>query len=300
MLKPSSKPILLKNVVIPETGEIVETAFIPKEGYKMVPIRQAEMYRKKVEVRQELKYFNELIGGSFTLHIEEGVRHLFNTNNFSDAEKVHIMYLGSFVNYEGRLMTRNNLPMTKELIRKKVKIKNKSRFNEFYTKLLFSEYIKELEGGVLWNSKLCFKGSPISKGTSSKNTIKTFDLTIQKLYEENEAKSLCIIFRMLPYVNKFHNVFCLNRDEIDFTRCKPLGLKQAAELLGEGDYRNLKQKLLRLRIGDEFIFSIRLTGSCTTIMVNPSLVWQSPKAPTPALMGDFSLAKAKLLESKQK
>jgi hypothetical protein len=286
-----------------ETGEVLKGVFIPSERtheYIITPVSKIEAYKKKKEARENLKCFNELVGGSFTFNLEESVVSLFNSNDFTEAEKVHVMYIGSFVNYNGFLMTKNNMPLTKKLLRRKIKINNSKRFYDFYKKLFYFELITEDAGKLKWNTGLCFKGSPKKSGTTSYKCFKTYDNTIQKLYETHEPKSLSIIFKLIPYLNKFHNVLCKSVEETEYDTCQPFNLSEIADLLGVNDASNLKKKLLRIRLGDEFVFSIRNTGTNTTVVMNPFLIWLSSYAPPNNLVGDFSIVKAKLLEAKNK
>ncbi|WP_430789468.1 hypothetical protein VBD025_03925 [Virgibacillus flavescens] len=291
-----------KKLIDKETGELVSGVFIPAElthDYRITPKAKIDAYYKKKEATEGLIYFNKLAGDSFTFSLKESVRELFQNNDFSDAEKVHIIYLGSYVNYDGYLMTKNNQIMTKKLLREKVKIKNKDRFYQFYNKLLHLNFIDENEGKIYWNNNMCFKGSPKKNGTSSSKVFKTYDEMIQRLYKMHQPKSIAIIYRLIPYLNKYHNVICKYSDEMEYEKCVPYGISEVAELLGIKDYRNLKAKLRRIRLDDEYIFSFRQTGTGTTVIINPFLVWLSTYAPASNLIGDFSLAKAKLLEERR-
>jgi hypothetical protein len=285
-----------------ETGEIGKGIFIPEDelvNHTVLNKNQIRAFKKTKEAKEGLVLFNNIVGGSFTFSVDNSVKELFSNDIFSDAEKVHIMFLGSFVNYNGFLMTKNNQPASKCWIFDKLKIRNKMRLYNFDNELLKQGYIIETDNRIYWNNRLCFKGATKINGVSSDKVYKTYDKTIQNLYYENQPKSLAIIFRLLPYLNKYHNVLCGDVGIRDFEECNPFSLRQVAELLGEKDFRNLKQKLLRIKLGDEFVFSIRNTGTSSTVIINPSLVWLSSYPPSSSLIGDFSIAKGKLLEEKK-
>ncbi|MFJ7729281.1 hypothetical protein ACIQXV_24550 [Neobacillus sp. NPDC097160] len=299
-----------------ETGEIKKGMLIPfevQDEYNLVHKKTAEAYKKKNEATDELNYFNSLNGSKYTFSVERSVIELFNNDAFSDSEKVHIMYLGSFVNYDGYLMSKKNQPIKKSDVMKMVQIRNRARFYDFYNKLVAMGLIKEKETvkvddngeiksiiRLYWNTDLSFKGSPKSNGTTSYKVIRKYDETIQRLYEENTAKSLVVIFKILPYLNKFHNVLCKDTEATDYNHSQPLTVQEVAVILGEDSRKFVQRKLLGLRVGDEYIFSIRKTGDKTNIIVNPSLVWLSSYPPSSNLLGDFSLAKKQLLEDRQK
>ncbi|USK45518.1 hypothetical protein [Cytobacillus oceanisediminis] len=291
-----------ETLVNPKTGELISGTLIPVEeqkNYRILNVSQLEAYTKKKQAKAELKLYNELIAGKFTFSIGDSVRELFNNQHFSDAEKVHIMYLGSFVNYKGILMTKNNHPATKKWLQDKLKIKNKKRFYDFYNKLVTFEFLIEANNRLYWNNNLCFKGSPKVNSISSSKVVKTYDAAIQQLYREHQPKSLAIIFRLIPYMNKYHNVLCKNIEATEYDCCIPYSLREIVELIGEKDTKYLKSKLQRIRLGNEFIFSFRQTGTVDTVIVNPSLFWLSSYAPPISLVGDFSLAKAKLLQERK-
>jgi len=274
--------------------------------------KSSEAYKKKSEATDDVNYFGSLNGTKYTFSIERSVIELFNNDNFSDSEKVHIMYLGSFVNYEGYLMNKNKQPLKKSDVMKVVQIRNRARFYSFYNKLVESGFVKEKEvvdvtkecikavTRMYWNTELSFKGSPKDNSTSSNKVYRTYDDTIQRLYEENPAKSLAIIFRLLPYLNKFHNVLCKDTEATDYNDSQPLTVEEVGEAIGEADKKYLQRRLLKLRVGDEFIFSLRKTGTKVNVIMNPSLVWLSAYPPSNNLVGDFSLAKKQLLEDKNK
>jgi hypothetical protein len=289
-----------------ETGELRKGTFIPVEvsdDYNVTNKASAEAFKKKHEAIDDVNYFGFLNGTKYTFNVERSVIDLFNNDAFSDSEKVHIMYLGSFVNYDGFLMTKNNQPIQKADVMKMVTIKNRKRFYDFYNRLVALGFIKEgssVTPRLYWNTSLSFKGSTAINGTKSNKVIRVYDETIQRLYEENPANSLVIIFRLLPYLNKFHNVLCNDTDATDYFHSNPLTVEEVGEAIGEGDKKYLQRRLLKLRVGDEYIFSLRKTGDKTNVILNPSLVWLSSYAPPSNLVGDFSLAKKHLLEDKKK
>lgn len=284
-----------------ETGELENGYLLQKnifETHILVSKNQINSFKKIKAAKEDLVQFNNIVGSSFTFTVQESVKELFNNESFSDAEKVHTMYLSSYVNYNGYLMTNNNKPATKQWVFDKLKIKNKKRLYTFYNKLVKHEFIIEDSNRLYWNQCLGFKGSTQDKGIKSNKVFKTYDKTIQTLYRRNNPKSLAIIFRLLPYLNKYHNVICRNVNIREYEDCMPFSITEVAELLGEKDFRNLKQKLLRIRLEDDFIFSIRNTGTSRTVIMNPSLAWLSSSAPPNNLVGDFSIAKSNLMKRK--
>jgi hypothetical protein len=90
----------------PGTGEVIDTTgkrvFILHEN--SIKAYHEKEYRKKY-VRTEIDKWHAQNGTYYTFSIKESVKTLFKGGkDFTDSEKVHVMYVGSYVGYDGRLM----------------------------------------------------------------------------------------------------------------------------------------------------------------------------------------------------
>ncbi|MEY2196748.1 hypothetical protein AB7942_29145 [Neobacillus sp. BF23-41] len=284
-----------------ETGEVVVGAIIPTGvgvNYKLTDLRQVDAHRRLTEKGAEMQKFNESVGSSYTFTLRESVNALFSNGLFNDTERVAIMYIGSFVDYDGFLMTNNNISMDKKLLSKYVKITGKyNAFNNFYKKLIETGFLSKENGGLKWDKKLCFKGKPQLHGNKINNCYRTYDQTLQELYEGNKPKSLSVIFRLLPYVNKFTNELCKVVEIPTYSADDLYSPQEVAELLGISDAmdkKNFVRRALTIKIGNEFVFMVSKVGKVAKVTINPKLVWMNGTAPDCTLLNLFELANIRI------
>lgn len=283
-----------------QTGEIKIGALVPVgvgDRYKLRDLKQEDYYRRFTEDGKALQEFNESVGTSYTLTLRERINELFANELFNDTERVAIMYIGSFVDYDGYLMTNNNIPMDKKMLSKYVKITNNDNgFNNFYKKLIETKIIVETNGKLQWDTKLSFKGRPEIYGNKIKHCYKTYDQTMQELYEANKPKQLATVFRLLPYVNKFTNELCRVVNAPSYSGDDLYSTQEVAELLGITDVdgkKNFARRALKIKVGNEFVFMVSKVDKVSKVTINPKLVWMNTIAPDHTLLNLFELAKAK-------
>jgi hypothetical protein len=287
-----------KQYIDKETGEVLVGSILPigvGTNYKLVDLRSVDAYRRITEGGAELQKFNESVGRRYTFTLRESIDELFANELFNDTERVAIMYIGSFVDYDSYLMTKNNIPMDKKIVSKYVKITNNDNgFNNFYNKLIESGFLNEANGKLKWNNKLSFKGRPQIHGNKIKHCYKTYDRTLQELYEANKPKQLATVFRLLPYVNKFTNELCKVIDSPTYSSDDLYTPQEVAELLGITDSngkKNFVKRALKIKVGNEYVFMVSKVGNVAKVTVNPRLVWMSSIAPDHTLVNLFELAK---------
>ena len=290
-----------------ETGEIEEGLFIPKDQIDKLKItdkQYIEKYKQHTQRVEKLKEYNKTVGEYFTFSLRDSVKELFSNELFNDTEKVSIMYIGTFVNSKGYLITKNNIHFDKKLLKKYVKITTKDNaYNIFYDKLIESGILLEQENKLVWNTKLSFKGSPGKQGNSIKDCYRTYDQTLQKLYEDNMPKSLAVIFRLLPYVNRYTNELSRIVDDIYYDKEELYSPYEIAVLLGihgETEKKDFIRRSLKIRVGDDFIFMISKVNKQSKVTINPSLVWMSGEPPHFTMLNLFEAAKEKYLQKKNK
>lgn len=280
-----------------QTGEVKIGALVPVgvgDRYKLRDLKQEDYYRRFTEDGKALQEFNESVGKNYTLTLRESVNDLFTNELFNDIERVTIMYIGSFVDYDGYLVTNNNMKMDKKIFKKYVKIADKyNAANNFYNKLIECGILTEDANGLKWDTKLSFKGKPEIYGHKIKNCYKTYDQTLQALYESNTPKTLAVLFRLLPYVNKYTNELCKVVNEPTYTGDDLYSPQEVAELLGINDAdgkKNFARRALKIKVGNEYVFMVSKVGKVGKITINPKIVWMNTIAPDHTLLNLFELA----------
>lgn len=195
------------------------------------------------------------------------------------------MYVSSHVGYDGRLMS-GKIALTMKKLKKIINISREADLHSFYRRLIAEGLFTEVNSQLYWNTKLCFKGNMRGNGTKSTRTIRTYDKTIRDLYEQNTAKSLVVVFQLLPYVNKRWNFLCPDVENQDYR--KAFTVEKVAELVQGGTTKNFKSKINRIMVGDDFVFAVHKVGKDTMVSVNQNLYgWLEHMYQKPQLL-DYS------------
>lgn len=203
-----------------DTGEFRELGygtFIPKELLD----KRKEFFKKQEEIKIINAKFRSY--GNFTwLEFKYG-EELFP--NMKLGHIARLLYLSTFITYDGILKTSNHAYMTKANMNKLLKLSAK-QFYEFYNEMVNKKIIIENteENCLLLNKDLFFKGTIEDKSTYD-NLIRLNHKTIRELYVNipiSKHKTLGYIFKLIPYVNKEHNILCKNPLEADIDRLELL------------------------------------------------------------------------------
>ena len=168
--------------------------------------------------------------------------------------------LATHVTFGGRLFDENNNEIKKSSLSKIWETKNRSRINETYNLLLDCGYIQETEGGCIMISKNIIVKGEIEYFKKLKREDK--DLTYTRVFTSNlielykgtkpkQRKQLANLFKVLPFINFKHNVFCTNPTEPDFDKMVLLSWTDMAKICGYESNANItkfKKDLWNLEI----------------------------------------------------
>lgn len=203
-------------IVNAETGEFKELGcgrFISEEV-----LEQRRNYFKKQE---EFKLINSIHKsyGNFSWLIFKYCEELFP--NMKLGHLTRLLYLSTFITYEGILKTCDKVYMTKVNMNNVLRLSNK-QFYEFYNEIITNNIIiEDKERDCLFiNTDFFFKGN-INDKSRYNNLIRLNHETIRKLYRNtpvSKHKSLSYVFKLIPYINKEYNILCENPLEEDIDR----------------------------------------------------------------------------------
>lgn len=203
-------------IVNAETGEFEEF------GYgKFTPEEVLEQRRKYFE---EQKKFKEIqLGykdyGNFSWLIFKYCEELFP--NMKLGHLTRLLYLSTFITYDGILKTCDKVYMTKANMNNVLKLSTK-QFYEFYNEMITNNIIiEDKEKDCLFiNTDFFFKGN-INDKNKYNNLVRLNHDSIRKLYENtpvSKHKTLAYVFKLIPYINKEYNILCENPLEEDINR----------------------------------------------------------------------------------
>lgn len=156
----------------------------------------------------------------FTYHTMPFINWLIDNTEFSNPEKVSIIYLASFQDYNGRLVAGNRVPLNKKMVQEKTGIKHVSTFNAFYKKLFEQGILTEEIKGLYWNNDMSLKrGLYGTKRHKEVELVKIFDKQLHDLYINNASKTLYPIIALAPYTLPVENKVDLSLPMITFKCC---------------------------------------------------------------------------------
>lgn len=193
---------------------------------------------KEKKINAEFVDFQEKFLGEFVFFIFENLELL--TDVMNDINLSRFVYLGTFVRKDGYLKKDDNKTyLTKKDLKEMLGI-SRNCFGEFYNFLIEYEMIVQDSKKIKINPNYFFKGNV--KNHENEYGIKVRDnytrlyiKSIRELYEninKRRSGSLAIMYKLLPYVNIYHNVLCKNIFEKDLRSIIPLTLENVFLKLG--------------------------------------------------------------------
>lgn len=175
-------------------------------------------------------------------------------DKLDQKDMTRLIFLASYVNYKGYLMNDNHKPVIKSQLMKIMKL-SKQSFYDFYNKLIDLDIINDKGEKIYLKKSLFFKGAVESnkKYIQGRSYIRLYIDTIRWLYNSvpvKQHKQLGIVFVLIPYINRWHNILCLNPNESILDDVEVMTLQKLAEILGyNASYiRQLKKELLKIKL----------------------------------------------------
>jgi len=168
--------------------------------------------------------------------------HSRHSNILHDMQPSHItrlIYIATYLSYDGMLITNSYTPMNKDDVEKLMCI-SKRAFYVFWKDMIQREIFIEKDDGIYLNEDVFIRGKLTNKKVYHRledNIIATrlYVTDIRKLYERSTPRShktLSYIFQILPYVNKQYNIICKNPLEEDYDLIEPMTLGEFADVIG--------------------------------------------------------------------
>lgn len=203
-------------IVNPETGEFEEFGYGKFTPEKVLEQRRKyfEKQKKFKEIQLEYKDY-----GNFSWLIFKYCEELFP--NMKLGHLTRLLYLSTFITYDGILKTCDKVYMTKTNMNNVLKLSTK-QFYEFYNEMITNNIIiEDKEKDCLFiNTDFFFKGN-INDKNKYNNLVRLNHDSIRKLYENtpvSKHKTLAYVFKLIPYINKEYNILCENPLEEDINR----------------------------------------------------------------------------------
>lgn len=272
---------------VDEQGEV-------SEAYgRFTPQEQINAIHKKLKQK---KTQNEL--GAFTWLLFNNTQELLP--NVSPANITRLMYVSTFLGYYGYLIN-NNIAMTKKELQKKLKL-DRRYFSAFWDEMIEQNIIIEQENKIYLNNNLFRKGT-IKKDLPEDFT-KLYINGIRYIYENCEDakqhKTLCYLFKAIPYINKQYNIVSKNDINIkERDQIIPMTVPEFGKLVGiaEKNSRRLIKQLVSIEVQGEYAFLLETNGDGTFMTVNPHLYYAGSDWHKVKHIADWCIPMKKMLAS---
>ena len=246
-----------------------------KETGETIPVPPKSEIRTKEErdhLREIVEYKNELALKNNELNKVRGnLCGEFFWTTYDDGETYYpdipddmlakIIYLLTYLDYDKNILvvrdsvTEPYRPMLRDDVRKVIRL-HRSKFDNFWKKLMATGIISENEDGSLSVSSHFFRGK-LSKGDKQGTAaMKIFTHAVRYLYENTEVRShryLAYLYRLIPYISLKYNILCFNPLETQDTNIRKMTAKDLCELLGmdESNQKRLIDTLFKLSFVDK-------------------------------------------------
>lgn len=264
------------------TGEIKDN---------VLEIRDMEDKKKQNNKSRGYQYYKDnilplpsLLQQEYGNFIHTRYQALLNKINNDTATAFRFIYLCTFMDYDtGYVMWKNS------------KVRNSSLIDLFnvskntITKIRKSLYDNELvfvddEGYVMINTEYCYKGDIAQNKSFKKQCTRIFNNSIQELYNKSndsrEHKLMGKFILLLPYINVWHNIICLNPKEKDIGKLTLPNSEQMDKILNVGcrNSNRTLNELFEITVGGEkAILMVTDKRSVKMYVVNPRIYYGGTK-----------------------
>lgn len=279
-----------------EAGDIVKvTEMEVKEGnaikVTVTTEDQREGYKHKLELDEQMREFIKKNEGAFIhLIFKYGATIFKELEEKAPGSKcnthiIRFMMLTTCLTFGGNLFDSSKNRVKKSSLKRIWDTSSRNSINETYDLLIECGYIYETEEGYLMiNEDIVIKGAienfkELKKQDRDFTCTRVFVDNLKAMYEgteQKQRKQLANLFKILPYINYKHNVFCTNPTETDDSKLKLLTWTDLARICGYEEKKNIakfKKDLWNLKIFGHCVIGEFHCKAGMSICVNPKVYY---------------------------
>ena len=237
-----------------KTGEILETKEY-ENGVRMQSQKEVKQKKEFYDQEHERQFLNAIKKkqmseiGEFIWSIYY-INTVYNPGNISESNITRLMYLVTFIDYDGYLIkpnspqfftSRNKEYMDKHDIKDVMKLKPRT-FTNFYNEVILDKKMFTISD----DGRYKINDFYFNRGNIDSDKIRNLaecNAYITKLYIKGvremyamatpkSHKTLSYLFQIIPYVNRKYNIVCHNPLEADLKRIKPMTLGEFCNTIG--------------------------------------------------------------------
>lgn len=215
-----------------------------------------------------------------------------------------LIFLATYVDYKGVLKwgrDHGGRKMSKKDCEKVLRVSH-CTFDTFWKEMIEKNILTEDEtvGGIILNSAYFSKGSlEVKKEFGARyEKIRIFINPTRELYLKTTPpyhKTLSLIYRLIPHVNRMYNLVCSNPFETDIERVNPLSLTEIGSFFGYKPEKlsRLSKILYNIEIPTEdgnkpAIRSMKNGRKKHKLFINPLLYYGGPNFEEVQCLGGFT------------
>lgn len=229
-----------------EIGEVYRYELVDDhERKKKFAIKAADSQYREEAIQRYLETRKDY--GNFIWGIYEVTTELHPEVSPSNLTK--LIYLATYLSFDGSLRwgkAHGHRPITKKDCETILYVSPRT-FDAFWKEMIDNDILAEdpLSNGILMNPSYFAKGKidvTVEFGAEYTKT-RIFVDGVRALYTKTDTryhKSLSLIYRIMPFVNRMYNIVCKNPFETDINKVEPLSLKEIGSFLGY-DEKNLNR-----------------------------------------------------------
>ena len=236
----------------------------------------------------DFKKFTKEMGGF--IHLIYVKNELLFKDIIDGASVTRFLYIATFIDWnnqeENVLKLSKDEYMTKRDMRYLLKLSD-TTFKKMYKELLDNNLIFEANDKIYISNEYISKGRMNKKVLDDKSYCRLFIKPVRELYEScspSQHKTLAIVYKLLPYINFYNNIFCYNRNESETSKLQYMDMGDILNILDITDTQTnrnkVRDKLMEFYIyhkGVKYrIFSeTEVKKGNKILVINPLLTWST-------------------------
>lgn len=185
--------------------------------------------------------------------------------SLSTAQCGLLLVLITFIDYDGVLRNPDKTAMTKNDIRKVLKLEGKRSFYDFMKVSLEAGILIEVDDQFTVNSRYHFKGN-----SRSKELVRVLATQVRELHKENKLTDIGILYKIQAHVHVTRNVLVKNPNETDEDKIEFLNREELAGILGIST-EQVRKVIGRLRVDGQLVVASMRLGRDNHFVVNPDV-----------------------------
>jgi len=286
-----------------DTGEVIDGSRV--YNYQTVENRQKQIdyIKQKTESKRKFKESRK-----YTKEYGNFIWNIYNINqqNFTGAKAsdiTRLMFLSTYLNYDGYLMFDNGKPVTKKNMNSLLKL-SKSSYKYFCSRQSKENILEVKDDKMRVNPNVFEKGClPKSRVAGwiqqNKYITRLYVNGVRNIYNKSSIsshKTLSYLFQILPFVNRQYNIVCFNplEENLDNIKCMSLGDFCDTINYSKNNVRQLKNMLFnpKFEFNNKTTSAIRLVCDDSNslhdeIFINPCIYYAGDKWEEVKVLGGF-------------